>query len=78
MYGNFYYNPFQDEKLPNNDINRFQCLLFFLISLEIRDYAIKIGINPGKEPHLLHLARDGLMRALPNDWKPWYEMLLEG
>uniref|UniRef100_A0A336MV13 CSON008022 protein n=1 Tax=Culicoides sonorensis TaxID=179676 RepID=A0A336MV13_CULSO len=39
---------------------------------EIRDYAIKIGIRPD-EPHLLHLARDGLMRALPSDWKPCFD-----
>ncbi|XP_063709582.1 centrosomal protein of 164 kDa [Culicoides brevitarsis] len=39
---------------------------------EIRDYAIKIGIRPD-EPHLLHLARDGLMRALPSNWKPCFD-----
>jgi len=38
---------------------------------EIRDYAIKIGIEPEKEPHLLSLAKDGLMKALPSGWTPW-------
>ncbi|GLH13107.1 Uncharacterized protein GBIM_17741, partial [Gryllus bimaculatus] len=37
-----------------------------------RHTIIRIGINPEAEPHLLHLARDGLMQALPPDWKPCY------
>lgn len=43
------------------------CLLW----AEIRDYAAKIGIDVASEAHLLHLARDGLMQALPPGWKPW-------
>lgn len=39
--------------------------------LEIIDYARKIGIQPDKEPHLLHIALEGLMKALPEEWKPW-------
>lgn len=38
---------------------------------EITDYARKIGINPEKEPHLLNIAVEGLLKALPDDWKPW-------
>ncbi|KAL0280990.1 UNVERIFIED_CONTAM: hypothetical protein PYX00_002126 [Menopon gallinae] len=40
---------------------------------EIHDYALKIGINVENEPHLLYLARDGLMEALPHGWKPCYD-----
>ncbi|XP_055846751.1 golgin subfamily B member 1 [Episyrphus balteatus] len=39
---------------------------------EINDYATKLGIDPVKEPHLLYLAREGLMQALPSDWKICY------
>jgi centrosomal protein CEP164 len=38
---------------------------------EIIDYAARIGIDPKNEEHLLYLAREGLMQALPSDWKPW-------
>lgn len=40
---------------------------------EILEYAVRIGIVPDKEPHLLQLARDGLMQAVPVDWKVWYD-----
>lgn len=43
----------------------------FGCSPEIKDYARKIGINPEKEPHLLNIALEGLLKALPDDWKPW-------
>jgi hypothetical protein len=48
-------------------------MTFLLINIlaEIRDYAVKIGIQPEKEPQLLSLAKDGLMKALPNGWTPW-------
>ncbi|XP_055912072.1 myosin-15 isoform X2 [Eupeodes corollae] len=39
---------------------------------EINDYATKLGIDPIKEPHLLYLAREGLMQALPSNWKICY------
>lgn len=39
--------------------------------LEIKDYAVKIGIDPDSEPQLLPLATEGLMKALPPGWKPW-------
>ncbi|GAB0098964.1 uncharacterized protein DMENIID0001_147770 [Sergentomyia squamirostris] len=39
---------------------------------EIVDYARKIGIDPEKEPHLLPIARDGLLQTLPYDWQPCY------
>lgn len=42
---------------------------------EIREYASKIGIDPDKEPHLLYIARDGLMQALPPNWAVWYVFL---
>ncbi|GLV35822.1 uncharacterized protein CBL_01026 [Carabus blaptoides fortunei] len=40
---------------------------------EINEYATKIGIDPSAEPHLLHLAKEGLMQALPPDWRPCYD-----
>uniref|UniRef100_W8BKK9 Centrosomal protein of 164 kDa n=1 Tax=Ceratitis capitata TaxID=7213 RepID=W8BKK9_CERCA len=39
---------------------------------EINDYAMMVGIDPVKEPHLLYLAKEGLMQALPSDWKICY------
>lgn len=36
---------------------------------EISDYACQLGIDPESESHLLPLARDGLMQALPAPWK---------
>lgn len=39
---------------------------------EINDYATLIGIDPSKEPHLLYLAKEGLMAALPSEWKIWW------
>ena len=38
---------------------------------EVIDYATRIGIDPKCEPHLLFLAREGLMKPLPDHWKPW-------
>ncbi|XP_048525771.1 centrosomal protein of 164 kDa isoform X3 [Dendroctonus ponderosae] len=40
---------------------------------EIKDYALKIGIDPDSEPQLLPLATEGLMKALPPGWKPCYD-----
>ncbi|XP_066245036.1 centrosomal protein of 164 kDa isoform X4 [Euwallacea similis] len=40
---------------------------------EIKDYAVKIGIDPDSEPQLLPLATEGLMKALPPGWKPCYD-----
>ncbi|KAL1505796.1 hypothetical protein ABEB36_005275 [Hypothenemus hampei] len=40
---------------------------------EIKDYAMKIGIDPDSEPHLLPLATEGLMKALPPGWKPCFD-----
>ncbi|XP_013112341.2 uncharacterized protein LOC106090623 [Stomoxys calcitrans] len=36
---------------------------------DIQEYAKTIGIDPVKEPHLLHLAKEGLMRPLPANWQ---------
>ena len=38
---------------------------------EVLEYARKIGIDPEKEPQLLYLAKEGLIRELPGEWKPW-------
>ena len=37
---------------------------------EVIDYAKRLGIDPDAEPHLLDLAREGLMAALPKGWSP--------
>ncbi|XP_039499226.1 kinesin-related protein 4 [Drosophila santomea] len=44
----------------------------FPSSEEINEYASLIGIELQKEPHLLYLAKEGLMAALPSDWKICY------
>ena len=51
-------------------ISCFPCLL------EIYEYAQVIGINPGSEPELLHIARGGIVAPLPPDWKPWYDCVV--
>ena len=38
---------------------------------EVIEYARKIGIDVAKEPNLLFLAREGLLKELPPEWKPW-------
>eukprot|EP00158_Paraphelidium_tribonemae_P008124 Partr_v1_DN28479_c1_g1_i3_m41431 putative Centrosomal protein 164kDa len=38
---------------------------------EILEYADFIGLDPASEPHLLWIAKEGLMAPLPADWKPW-------
>lgn len=40
---------------------------------EVREYAVRIGIDPNGESHLLPLAREGLLRPLPKNWKPVYD-----
>ncbi|UJR33878.1 hypothetical protein I4U23_021299 [Adineta vaga] len=40
---------------------------------EIREYAIYIGIDPDNEPHLLSLAKEGILKPLPPGWKPCQE-----
>ncbi|XP_076237979.1 centrosomal protein 164 isoform X2 [Calliopsis andreniformis] len=37
---------------------------------EVLEYARRLGIDPDAEPHLLELAREGLMAALPKGWLP--------
>nr|XP_012226493.1 PREDICTED: centrosomal protein of 164 kDa isoform X1 [Linepithema humile] len=39
---------------------------------ELLDYARRLGIDPDVEPHLLDLAREGLMAALPKGWSPCF------
>ncbi|XP_076657616.1 centrosomal protein 164 isoform X1 [Halictus rubicundus] len=40
---------------------------------EVLDYARRLGIDPDAEPHLMDLAREGLMAALPKGWRPCYQ-----
>ncbi|CAK1543246.1 unnamed protein product [Leptosia nina] len=44
---------------------------------EISDYACQLGIDPESETHLLPLARDGLMQALPSPWKAYFDEKLQ-
>ncbi|KAM3960214.1 LOW QUALITY PROTEIN: centrosomal protein 164 [Aphomia sociella] len=44
---------------------------------EISDYAQQLGIDPESESHLLPLARDGLMQALPSPWKAYFDEKLQ-
>ncbi|XP_067942087.1 centrosomal protein of 164 kDa-like [Watersipora subatra] len=37
---------------------------------EIVEYALLIGIDPDKEPHLMYIAKEGINAPLPKDWKP--------
>ncbi|OAD53569.1 hypothetical protein WN48_09731 [Eufriesea mexicana] len=39
---------------------------------EVLEYARRLGIDPDTEPHLLNLAREGLMAALPKGWLPCF------
>ena len=39
--------------------------------LEIKEYAVKLGIDPDTEPELLHIAQKGLLAKLPPPWQPW-------
>ncbi|XP_043467042.1 centrosomal protein of 164 kDa isoform X2 [Leptopilina heterotoma] len=39
---------------------------------EVIEYAKRLGIDPDAEPHLLDLAREGLMAALPKGWSPCF------
>lgn len=47
---------------------------FYLNLSEIQEYAQLIGIDPDRETHLLYLAKEGLMQALPDNWKIWYKI----
>lgn len=40
---------------------------------EVREYAVRIGIDPKSESHLIPLAREGLLKPLPKNWKPVYD-----
>ncbi|XP_034237111.1 centrosomal protein of 164 kDa isoform X2 [Thrips palmi] len=40
---------------------------------EVREYAVRIGIDPTSESHLIPLAREGLLKPLPKNWKPVYD-----
>ena len=46
--------------------------IIFQISLELHEYAGRLGIDVEKERHLLYIAREGLLAELPGGWKPWY------
>jgi len=38
---------------------------------EVLEYAEKIGIDVTNEPHLLYIAKEGVLQELPPQWKPW-------
>ena len=38
---------------------------------EVQEYAAKLGIDQECEPHLLYLAREGILQELPSEWRPW-------
>jgi len=38
---------------------------------EVQEYALCIGIDPEREPHLMWIAREGINAPLPENWKPW-------
>ncbi|XP_043235768.1 pneumococcal serine-rich repeat protein-like [Amphibalanus amphitrite] len=40
---------------------------------EVLEYARRIGIDPEREPHLLHIADEGVNQSLPPGWKPCFE-----
>jgi hypothetical protein len=45
--------------------------VFFSFLSEILEYAEKIGIDLQNEPHLLYIAKEGVLQELPPQWKPW-------
>ena len=53
------------------ELNVFHIYTWMLYISEIIEYAAKLGIDVDREPHLLHLAQEGLARELPSSWKPW-------
>ncbi|XP_037073385.1 centrosomal protein of 164 kDa-like [Pollicipes pollicipes] len=40
---------------------------------EVLEFAKRIGIDPESEPHLLHIADEGVNQTLPAGWKPCFE-----
>ena len=38
---------------------------------ELVEYAVRLGIDVNTEPHLLYIAREGLLAELPEGWRPW-------
>ncbi|XP_031635266.1 uncharacterized protein LOC116348415, partial [Contarinia nasturtii] len=44
----------------------------------INEYAIQIGINPKSEPHLLYIAREGLISRVPAEWQICYNDEFDG
>ena len=44
----------------------------FHILLDMRDYALGIGMNLEEDTDLLWIAREGLKAALPKGWVPWF------
>ena len=45
---------------------------FFHVLLDMRDYALGIGMNLEEDSDLLWIAREGLKAALPKGWVPWF------
>jgi len=46
-------------------------ILPHLTLAEVQEYALCIGIDPEREPHLMWIAREGINAPLPENWKPW-------
>ena len=48
------------------------CITYItVIPVELVEYAVRLGIDVNTEPHLLHIAREGLLAELPAGWRPW-------
>ena len=55
------------------DLKKYIRSYAFLFTTEVIDYAKRLGIDPDAEPHLLDLAREGLMAPLPKGWRPYHD-----
>ncbi len=49
----------------------FHLCTFALFSLDIEEFATRLGIDLDKEPHFRYLVQEGLLAPLPPEWKPW-------
>ena len=45
--------------------------IVYISIVELVEYAVRLGIDVNTEPHLLHIAREGLLAELPAGWRPW-------
>ena len=51
------------------NISKYTSLYF--CPTELVEYAVRLGIDVNTEPHLLYIAREGLLAELPEGWRPW-------